>query len=136
MRINQELTHNLTYSPSILNEEGDIIQNIGLNVVYPNNLPIIGSINKQPNNKNFEVGDRIISVNGIMTESWADLVQYIQINPNTDISVMVERDNNIFEYTARILDKNGKGFLGISKKLMNPVLFLLVMDFLILFRKL
>ena len=114
---NQELTHTLTYSPSILNKEGDIIQNIGLNVVYPNNLPIIGSISKQPNNKNFEVGDRIISVNRIMTESWVDLVQYIQINPNTDINVMVERDNNILEYTARILDKNGKGFLGISKRI-------------------
>ena len=114
---NRELTHNLTYSPSILNKEGDIIQNIGLNVVYPNNLPIIGSISKQPNNKNFEVGDRIISVNGIMTESWVDLVQYIQINPNTDISVIAERDNNIFEYTAKILDKNGKGFLGISKRI-------------------
>ena len=83
--------------------------------MYPNNLPIIGSISKQPNNKNFEVGDRIISVNGIMTESWVDLVQYIQINPNTDISVMVERDNNILEYTARILDKNGKGFRNFKK---------------------
>ena len=114
---NRELNYNLTYSPSILNKEGDIIQNIGLNVVYPNNLPIIGSISKQPNNKNFEVGDRIISVNGIMTESWADLVKYIQINPNTDISVIVERDNNIFEYTARILDKDGRGFLGISKRI-------------------
>ena len=114
---NKELTHNLTYSPSILNKEGDIIQNIGLNVVYPNNLPIIGSISKQPNNKNFEIGDRIISVNGIMTESWVDLVQYIKVNPDTDISVMVERDNNISEYTARILDKNGIGFLGISKKI-------------------
>ena len=113
----QELTHNLSYSPSILNEEGDIIQNIGLNIVYPNNLPIIGSINKQPNNNNFQVGDRIVSVNGIITESWMDLVQYIQKNPNTDISVMVERDNSIFEYTARILDKNGRGFLGISKKI-------------------
>ena len=113
----QELTHNLSYSPSILNEEGDILQNIGLNIVYPNNLPIIGSINKQPNNNNFQVGDRIVSVNGIITESWMDLVQYIQKNPNTDISVMVERDNSIFEYTARILDKNGRGFLGISKKI-------------------
>ncbi len=114
---NQELTHNVPYLPSILNQEGDIIQNIGLNVVYPDNLPIIGSINNQPNNKNFQIGDRIISVNGIMIESWIDLVKYIQINPNTDISVVVERDNNIFDYTARILDKNGRGFLGISKKI-------------------
>ena len=114
---NQELTRNLLYSPSILNEEGDIIQNIGLNVVYPDNSPTIGSINKQPNNQNFQVGDRVISVNGIMTETWLDFVQYIQNNPNTDISVMIERDNIISEYTARILDKNGRGFLGISKKI-------------------
>ena len=113
----QELTYNLPYSASILNKEGDIIQNIGLNVIYPNNLPIIGSLNKQPNNNNFKVGDRIISVNGIMMESWIDLVQYIQTNPDTDISVMAERDNNITEYTARILDKNGRGFLGISKRI-------------------
>ena len=114
---NQELIRNLQYSPSILNKEGDIIQNIGLNVVYPDNSPTIGSINKQPNNQNFKVGDRVISVNGIMTETWLDLVQYIQNNPNTDISVMIERDNNISEYTARILNKNGRGFLGISKKI-------------------
>ena len=41
--------------------------------MYPDNLPIIGSISKQPTIVNFEVGDRIISVNGIMTESWVDL---------------------------------------------------------------
>ena len=113
---NQIMTYNLPYTPSILNKEGDIIQNIGLNVVYPNNSPIIGSINNQPNNKNFQIGDRIISINGVMTDSWIALVEYIQTNPNTDISVIAERDNNIFEYTARILDKNGKGFLGISKR--------------------
>ena len=114
---NQELTYNVTYLPSILNDEGDIIQNIGLSVVYPNNLPIIGSLNEQANNENIQVDDKIISINGIMIESWADLVDYIQTNPNTDISVMVERQESVIEYTARILDKNGMGFLGISKKI-------------------
>ncbi len=114
---NQELTYNVTYLPSILNDEGDIIQNIGLSVVYPNNLPIIGSLNEQANNENIQVDDKIISINGIMIESWTDLVDYIQTNPNTDISVMVERQESIIEYTARILDKNGMGFLGISKKI-------------------
>ena len=114
---NQDLSYKLPYLSSILNKEGDIIQNIGLNVVYPNNSPIIGSINKQPNNENLQVGDKIISVNGIMTESWVDFVKFIQANPNTDISIIAERNKNILEYTARILDKNGKGFLGISKKI-------------------
>ena len=114
---NQDLSYKLPYLSSILNKEGDIIQNIGLNVVYPNNSPIIGSINQQPNNENLQVGDKIISVNGIMTESWVDFVKFIQANPNTDISIIAERNKNILEYTARILDKNGKGFLGISKKI-------------------
>ena len=114
---NQNLSYKLPYLSSILNKEGDIIQNIGLNVVYPNNSPIIGSINKQPTNENLQVGDKIISVNGIMTESWVDFVKFIQANPNTDISIIAERNKNILEYTARILDKNGKGFLGISKKI-------------------
>ena len=110
-------SHTLKYHPSILNKEGDIIQNIGLNVIYPDNSAIIGSVDRQYNNSNFEVGDRVLSVNGTTTESWRDLVLFIQNNPNTNISVLVDRNDKIIEYNGKVLDKNGRGFLGISKKI-------------------
>lgn len=114
---NQNHSQLLTYDSSILNQEGDIIQNIGLNVIYPDNSAVIGSVDKQFNNSNFEIDDKVLSINGVVTKSWSDLVLFIQNNPNTDINVIVDRDDKIIEYTAKVLDKNGHGFLGISKKI-------------------
>lgn len=112
---NNTLIHTLKYDPSILNNEGDIIQNIGINIVYPDNSAIVGTVNKQANNSNIESGDKILSVNGYTTNSWSELVNIIQKNPNKDINLIVERDSSIIEYKAKVLSKNGKGFLGISK---------------------
>ena len=114
---NISYSHKLSYDSSILNEEGDIIQNIGLNVIYPDNSAIIGSVDKQFNNSNFQVGDRILSINSSQIKSWRDLVQFIQDNPDTDINVLVDRDDEIIKFDAKVLNKNGKGFLGVSKKI-------------------
>ena len=114
---NISYSHKLSYDSSILNEEGDIIQNIGLNVIYPDNSAIIGSVDKQFNNSNFQVGDRILSINSSQIKSWRDLVQFIQDNPDTDIDVLVDRDDEIIKFDAKVLNKNGKGFLGVSKKI-------------------
>ncbi len=92
---NSILNHTITYDQSILNKEGDIIQNIGLNIIYPDNSAVIGSIDKQFNNSNFEVGDRVLSVNDIEIESWRDLVFFIQNNPNTNINVLANRNGKL-----------------------------------------
>ncbi len=110
------VNHTIKYDQSILNEEGDIIQNIGLNIIYPDNSAVIGSIDKQYNNSNFEVGDRILSINGVEVTTWRDLVLFIQNNPNTNISVLANRNNQIIEYSGKVLNKNGRGFLGVSKQ--------------------
>ena len=81
-------------------------QNIYFNVLAGSNV-----------NSNFEIDDKVLSINGVATKSWSDLVLFIQNNPNTDINVIVDRDDKIIEYTAKVLDKNGHGFLGISKKI-------------------
>ena len=73
-------------------------------------------MNKQPNNDNIQAGDIILSINDIATESWTELVKYIQNNPDTTVNIIAERDNKIIEYTARTLNRDGRGFLGISKK--------------------
>ncbi len=111
--------HKIDYSPDILNKEGDIIQNLGLDIIYPDDSAIIGTVSGQENNKNLIVGDEILSVNGININSWRELVQYIQNNPNTAINLIVDRDNEIIEYSAKILNKNGIGFLGVSKMIDN-----------------
>ena len=78
----------------------------------------------------------MLSINGVVTKSWSDLVLFIQNNPNTDINVIVDRDDKIIEYTAKVLDKNGHGFLGISKKSINLILLLSLMVSMILLKKL
>jgi len=113
---NEEIKYPLPYNSSILNNEGDIIQNIGLNISYPNNESIIGTVTNKQNNKNIQVGDKIISINGISINSWIDFVKYIHDNPNTFIDIVAERDSQIVEYRAKILNKDNIGFLGVSKK--------------------
>tara|TARA_B100001109_G_scaffold111132_1_gene90708 strand:+ start:1204 stop:2520 length:1317 start_codon:yes stop_codon:yes gene_type:complete len=113
---NEEIKYPLPYDSSILNNEGDIIQNIGLNISYPNNESIIGTVTNKQNNKNIQVGDKIISINGISINSWIDFVKYIHDNPNTFIDIVAERDSQIVEYRAKILNKDNIGFLGVSKK--------------------
>ena len=113
---NEEIKYPLPYNSSILNNEGDIIQNIGLNISYPNNESIIGTVTNKQNNENIQVGDKIISINGISINSWIDFVKYIHDNPNTFIDIVAERDSQIVEYRAKILNKDNIGFLGVSKK--------------------
>ena len=114
---NVDLNHTITYDKSILNKEGDITQNIGLNIIYPDNSAVIGSIDKQFNNNNFEVGDKVLSINNMEIESWTDLVLFIQNNPNTDINVLAHRNGRVIQYSGKILNKNGQGFIGISKQI-------------------
>ena len=113
---NEKIEYPLAYNPSILNSEGDIVQNIGLNISYPNNESIIGTVTNKPNNRNIKIGDKIISINETPINSWTELVKFIHDNPNTLININAKRDNKMIEYDANVLSKNGLGYLGISKK--------------------
>ncbi len=114
---NELINHTLRYHSSVLNNEGDIITNIGLNVIYPNTQPTIGTVSNQPNNSNIRPDDKIISVNDISINSWDEFVTYIHDNPNTNASIVAERSNSTINYTVQILEKNNYGFLGVSKKI-------------------
>ena len=113
---NNKIKYPLIYNPSILNNEGDIIQNIGLNVVYPNNEAIIGTVSNKQNNSNIKIGDKITSINEVPINSWTEFVKFIHNNPNKLINIKAERDDELVEYTANILAKNNIGFLGVSKR--------------------
>ena len=108
--------YKLSYQSSILNKEGDIIKNIGINVASPNMKVVIGSVSNQTNNQNILVDDEIISVDNKIMKNWQDLVNFIHSNPGKTISIIAERNNEPVQYTATIISKNNIGYLGISQK--------------------
>jgi regulator of sigma E protease len=115
--LDTERNYKLNYNPSVLNKEGDIIKNIGLNIVYPNREAIIGTFTNQNNNNNIMIGDKVIFANDRVINTWDDFVEFIHSNPNKTINITVERSNNIINYPVTILNKNSKGFLGVSHKI-------------------
>ena len=114
--LNSIKDYKLNYNPAILNEEGDIIKNIGLNIVYPNREAIIGTVSNNSNNSNIMAGDKILYVDNVLVATWDDFVKLIHSNPNKTVNITAERSNNIISYPVTILTKNSKGFLGVSHK--------------------
>ena len=121
-KYNEKIMYPIKYDPSILNMEGDIIQNIGLNISYPNNDSIIGTVSGKQNNKNIKTGDKIISINETPIKSWTNLVEYIHAHPDTSINIVAERMNERVEYTAMILNKNNIGFFDGISNLVNKTI--------------
>jgi regulator of sigma E protease len=108
--------YKLNYNSTVLNKEGDIIKNIGLNIIYPNRDAIIGSVNTDSNNKNIMVGDKILYMDDTLINSWDELVTFIHSNPDSSINITAKRGNDTVSYPITILNKNEKGFLGVSHK--------------------
>ena len=105
------------YDSRILNKEGDIVSNIGLNIIYPGRDAIIGEVNTNYNNENIRIDDRILSINGQLIDSWNDFVRIIKKSPEQKINIVALRNNKVIDYEAHVLEKNGSGFLGVSKKI-------------------
>ena len=108
--------YKLNYDPAVLNSEGDIIQNIGLNIVYPNREAIIGTVSNESNNSNMMIGDKILYVDNTLVSTWDDFVSFIHSNPNKTVNITAMRSTNTVNYPVTILDKNSKGYLGVSYK--------------------
>ena len=74
----------------------------------------------------FEVGDRIVAVDGERVSSWEEIPPYIRSNPEKDVDFVVERDGRRLELTARPVDlsdtelfgrlavEEPRGFIGIG----------------------
>ncbi len=77
----------------------------------------------------FQVGDRIVAVNGTPVSSWDDVPPFIRENPGQPLSFLVEREGVRRELNVvpTTLERNGetRGFVGISPapevETMNPV---------------
>ena len=114
--LNSVRDYKLNYNPAVLNDEGDIIQNIGLNIVYPNREAIIGTVSNDSNNSNIMIDDKILYVDNTLVSTWDDLVTFIHSNPNKTVNITALRSDNTINYPVTILNKNSKGYLGVSHK--------------------
>ena len=115
--LNSVRDYKLNYDPAVLNAEGDIIQNIGLNIVYPSREAIIGTVSNQSNNSNIMIGDKVLYVDNTLVSTWDDFVLFIHSNPNKTVNVTALRSNNTINYPVTILNKNSRGYLGVSHKI-------------------
>ena len=114
--LNSIRDYKLVYDPAVLNAEGDIIQNIGLKIVYPNREAIIGTVSNKSNNSNMMIGDKILYFDNTLVSTWDDFVTFIHSNPNKTVNITALRSNNTINYPVTILNKNSKGYLGVSHK--------------------
>jgi len=66
-------------------------------------------------------GDRILSINGIETPNWYDFYENINQSASLDVTLQIERDNEIFELTmtseVNPLSETNQKIIGISRYL-------------------
>ena len=104
----------------ILQKEGDIIRNLGIQPSQPNLLPIIGGV--QPNTPaslaGLKAGDFIQSINGKDVSNWTDWTQTIKDNPNNELEITLIRGNKeqktLLIPTQKEIDKKIFGFAGVT----------------------
>ena len=110
----------IKYDKNILKMEGDIVENIGLNIKTPEIPAIIGLV--EDNSPAFlaglEVGDKVISINNLETKNWQSFTDILKGNPNNILRLEVLRDNNYLDITLvpskKTIDNIDYGYAGIS----------------------
>ena len=111
---------NISYDNNILQEDGDVIINLGFHPKVPEIPSVIGTIeNYSPASlAGLQVGDQILSVNGKNVDNWGLLVENIQDNPNNILKLKINRSGEkldvILVPAVNSASEDGKGYAGIS----------------------
>ncbi len=61
-----------------------------------------------------EEGDKVVSINGIETKKWNDVVSMINTHPEQEIELKLLRDETHIAKTVVPQDDNGRGLIGIA----------------------
>ncbi len=82
---------------------------------------------KSPSEKaGIKPGDIIYEFNAVKVETWEDLVNLIQQNPNENVEIKLIRNNKIIVTNTtleqRVVNKKEEGYLGISPAIVNKKL--------------
>ncbi len=82
----------------------------------------IDSVSKQSpaEDAGFEVGDRVVAIDGTRVTGWRDLVRKIEARPNDVTVFTVVRDGERLDLDATPKAKGEQGFLGISASVHYP----------------
>ncbi len=110
----------IRYDKSILKMDGDIIENIGLNIKVPEIPAVIGTV--EDNSPAFlaglEVGDQVLLVNDMEITNWNAFTDILRQNPNNILQLEVLRDSNYLDITLvpsmKTINENDIGYAGIS----------------------
>jgi len=111
---------NISYDNNILQEDGDVIINLGFHPKAPEIPSVIGTIenNSPASLAGLQVGDQILSVNGKNVDNWGLLVENIQDNPNNILKLKINRSGEkldvILVPAVNSASEDGKGYAGIS----------------------
>ncbi len=82
-----------THDLQSLAEEGKILQNLGLTPGRPVLPPVIGEVlaGEPAQQAGLRSGDRILSVDGVAVQDWAQWVAYVRERPQQTLEVEIER---------------------------------------------
>ena len=111
---------NFNYDDDILQEDGDIILNLGFNPKTPEIPSVIGTIenNSPASLAGLDVGDQILSVNDKNIKNWDSLVTIIQNNPDNILKLKVNRFEKILDIilvpAMKASSDDKSGYAGIS----------------------
>ena len=111
---------NINYDDNILQEDGDIILNLGFNPKTPEIPSVIGTIknNSPASLAGLHVGDQILSVNDKNIKNWDSLVTVIQKNPDNILKLKVNRFEKILDIilvpAMKASSDDKSGYAGIS----------------------
>jgi regulator of sigma E protease len=74
--------------------DGDILRRLGLLLYRPEVAPVIGGVvpDGVAERGGLLAGDRIVSIDGRVTDTWDQVVDKIRLSPNAPIGFLVERD--------------------------------------------
>jgi regulator of sigma E protease len=87
---------------------------IGLYGYLPEPSPVIGGVMSggPAQSVGLQAGDRVLEVDGVVTQGWADLVREIRARPGRSVSLKIERAGEIFqrELITEKAEANGQPF--------------------------
>ncbi len=86
----------------------------------PVNQPILGIVveNKAAYNAGLEVGDKILTINGVPMQTWDDVVKTLRDNGTKEVTLTAERAGAVKTYTMvpEYNEELGRPLIGISPK--------------------
>jgi regulator of sigma E protease len=118
--INKNIVHKvLDFSDTpLLKEEGDMLKKMGMQIWIPKMAPVIAGIvdGEAAQAAGLIAGDRLISANNKVMDTWQDWVKIVRANPNKTMDLKVERNGAIIQVEltpkSKVTDGETMGYIG------------------------